>query len=102
MARINYGDHYVEKNICDFIRSLNGGTITMTSDHLSINKNGVLLETSVSICEEDVFTITWVGKFLDGTQFRVVKPKKQYSFMFYPITIASMFHDGYAVQFNLN
>ena len=102
LEKVNYGDHYIEKAYCDKVKNLDGGIISMTNSYLRIQNSSNMLESSISFYEEDPFTISWLGQFLDGTQFRIVKPNSRFiSLIGNTITIASMYHDGYAVHFNI-
>lgn len=102
MEQVNYGDHYMEKSLCDKVQRLNGGIIDMSENHLKICAEDESLETEIEFYEKDPFTNSWVGKFSNGTQFRIVKPNPRFiALTGNTITIASMYHDGYAVHFNI-
>lgn len=102
IEQVNYGDHYIERGYCDKIQGFNGGLIEMSQNHLRIHNGNDSLETNIVFFEKDPFTISWVGKFSNGTPFRIVKPHPQFIAMTgNTITIASMYHDGYAVHFNI-
>ncbi len=102
IEKVNYGDHYVERGYCDNIKNLDGGKIIMSQDYLKIENDANCLETKIVFYEKDPFTDSWVGNFSDGTQFRIVKPNPLFvKFTGNTITIASMYHDGFAVHFNI-
>ncbi|MCI1685135.1 MAG: hypothetical protein LKI46_05170 [Prevotella sp.] len=97
LDQVNYGDHYVEKKYCDLIKTFNGGEIELL-DHLMILisfKDKLIFK--IDFMEEDILTKTWKSHYSDQTEFRIVRPK----FPIQIVTIASMYHDGYAVTFNL-
>lgn len=102
IEQVNYGDHYIEREYCDKIQGLNGGLIEMAQNHLRIQRGNECLETELVFYEKDPFTLSWVGNFSNGTQFRIVKPNPQFiALTGNTITIASMYHDGYAVHFKI-
>ena len=102
IEKVNYGDHFVEREYCDKIQKFNGGKLIMSQDHLKIENDADALETKIEFYEKDPFTDSWVGSFSDGTQFRIVKPNPLFvKLTGNTITIASMYHDGFAVHFNI-
>lgn len=103
IEKVNYGDHYVERSICERLKKFDGGTIIMTDNHIRVQNANDSLDTPISFYERDPFTVSWTGKYEDGTQFRIVKPNPQFlAITGNTVTFGSMYHDGYAVHFKIS
>lgn len=74
----------------------------ISDNYLKLSIEKTILETSLTVFEEDFLTTTWLGRYKNGMPFRVVRPSNlyhKYNLGDDYITIASTFHDGYAVHF---
>ena len=98
IEKVNYGNHYIERAICDKIQKWNGCSVECFNNRLTIGHEQFILRPF----EVDFITVTLQGQFSDGTPFRVVRPSERFvALTGDTITIASMHHDGYAVHFNM-
>lgn len=92
----------------EFIRGLNGSSVEKYPSAIDfLNTNGDLIFTSeIDFLEDDPFTQTYIGHFIDGTKFRFIQPKEeslsnlksQYECEG-AFTIASIDPQGFAIHF---
>lgn len=102
LIKTNYGNHTSERDICERIANYDNAECTISDNYLKLSFENEILETSLTVFEEDTLTTTWLGKFENGTPFRVVRPADlyhKYNLGDEYMTIASTYHDGYAVHF---
>ena len=91
IVKTNYGDHKAEESDCEYFASLNGWKVEISETSYDIH-----------IMESDFITDTWVGELRGGVKFRIVRPnRKMLPLLGDTVTFASMYHDGYAVHYNL-
>lgn len=83
--------------------------VDISNKHLRINKNGIeLLNSELKLIEEDFSTISYLGKYSNGIEFRVIRPtdsslanlKNRFDCET-AFSIASIDPSGYAVHFIL-
>ncbi len=99
---INYGDYYIEKHFCEYLKNFDNGMLDFEDDYICLKGNNQTLNSKLSLIESDVFYNTWEGTYSDETSFRVVRPKPSFkTIMGNTITIASLHHNGYAVHFKI-
>ena len=101
LIRTNYGNRPSEHDICEKITKYDNAECSISDNYLKLSLENEILETSLTIFEDDALTTTWLGKYENGTVFRVVRPGNLYrknNIGDNYITIASTFHDGYAVH----
>lgn len=97
---VNYGDHQIERSLCDFFLSFNNGDIDITESKLCLDGQTYQLNCDIHLMESDFFTVTWKAQLDDGTEFRIVRPNEKIRTLTgNTITFASLYHDGYAVSF---
>ncbi|MGM9824276.1 MAG: hypothetical protein ACI30Q_07875 [Muribaculaceae bacterium] len=98
LEKVNYGNHFLEKKIAEKIVLWDGKEIDVQDNYLVVNGNLF----STDNLESDLLTTTLVSQFGDGTKFRIVRPCELFlQIAGDTITFASMYHDGYAVHFNI-
>lgn len=74
IIKVNYGSLPHEKAIADELRSFDKAEIKVSESQFIIKTiNGREHNYKIEKSEEDFLTVTYVGKFEDGTKFRVVK-----------------------------
>jgi len=99
LTKVNYGNHYLERNYCDRLKLLDGKNIELSETNIIVDSD---IRSSLTLYEKDSITTTWVGSYEDGTKFRVVCPNQALiPLTGNNVTIASMYKDGYAVHFNI-
>ena len=104
LIKTNYGNRTSERDICERITHYDNAECSISDNYLKLSLENEILETSLTIFEDDALTTTWLGKYENGTAFRIVRPGNLYrknNIGDNYITIASTFHDGYAVHFLL-
>lgn len=104
LIRTNYGSRLSEHDICERIAKYDNAECTISDNYLKLSRDNDIFETKLEVFEEDSLTKTWLGKYEDGTDFRVVRPNTLYrenNLGDEYITIASTYHNGYAVHFLL-
>lgn len=102
LIKTNYGNHLSERDICKKIAKYDNAECQISDNYLKLSIEKTILETSLTAFEEDFLTTTWLGRYKNGMPFRVVRPNNlyhKYNLGDNYITIASTFHDGYAVHF---
>ena len=102
LIKTNYGNHPSERDICKKIAKYDNAVCQISDNYLKLSIEKTILETSLTVFEEDFLTTTWLGRYKNGMLFRVVRPNNlyhKYNLGDDYITIASTFHDGYAVHF---
>jgi len=102
LIKTNYGNHPSERDICKKIAKYDNAVCQISDNYLKLSIEKTILETSLTVFEEDFLTTTWLGRYKNGMPFRVVRPSNlyhKYNLGDDYITIASTFHDGYAVHF---
>ena len=102
LESVNKGSHHDENDVCNFFASLNDAEIRISDTSLWLKKNNQLYSLPIQFMEKDFITDTWQGRLSSGDDFRIVRPNQR----FLPltgdtVTFASMYHDGYAVSFNI-
>jgi hypothetical protein len=64
-----------EQEIFDLVNTFNDAEVELSSHSIRINtKGGQVHNYQISYSEKDVFTETYLGKFENGTKFRIIKP----------------------------
>ena len=84
--------------------------IVISNTNLTITKNGQeLLRTKLTLLEKDFSTISYLGKYANGVEFRVIRPTdsslsnlKQRFDCESAFSIASVSPSGYAIHFTLS
>lgn len=102
LIKTNYGNRPSEHDICEKIAKYNNAECSISDNYLKLSIEKKILETSLTTFEEDFLTTTWLGRYKNDMPFRVVRPSNlyhKYNLGDNYITIASTFHDGYAVHF---
>lgn len=103
IVKTNYGDHKAEESDCEYFVSLNGWKVEISETSLVlVSLDGRTASYDIHIMESDFITDTWVGELRGGVKFRIVRPnRKMLPLLGDTVTFASMYHDGYAVHYNL-
>lgn len=103
LMRINSGEFFTEEKYIDIIEAFNNGMVKVTETNIVVVKsNNKIFESTLVKTEEDTLTVTYQGKFMDGTAFRLVKPSKLMSQNDSVIVFGSLSGDGYAVRYEMN
>jgi hypothetical protein len=96
----------------DFALSLEHAIINITQTDFKASKSRVeIFHSKITKVEDEIFTMTYEGKFPSGNIFRLVQPKKEVFFLIEPLfaskcaeggfTIASKCAQGWAISFYL-
>ena len=103
LVKTNYGDHRAEESDCEYFASLNGWKVEISETSLVlVSLDGRTASYDIHIMESDYITDTWVGELRGGVKFRIVRPNRMMLLLLGDtVTFASMYHDGYAVHYNL-
>ena len=103
LLKTNYGDHKAEESDCEYFASLNGWKAEIGETSLIlVSPEGRTTKYEIHIMESDFITDTWAGELHGGVKFRIVRPnRKMLALLGDTVTFASMYHDGYAVHYNL-
>lgn len=103
LVKTNYGDHRAEESDCEYFASLNGWKVEISETSLVlVSLDGRTASYDIHIIESDFITDTCVGELRGGVKFRIVRPnRKMLPLLGDTVTFASMYHDGYAVHYNL-
>lgn len=103
LVKTNYGDHRAEESDCGYFASLNGWKAEMSETTLVLfSPDGRTTNYDIHIMESDFITDTWLGELPSEVKFRIVRPKREMlPLIGDTITFASIYHDGYAVHYNL-
>ena len=103
LVKTNYGNHRAEESECKFFGSLDGWRIDINESSLVLaGPEGKATNYDIHLMESDFVTDTWLGTLRNGSRFRIVRPNQN----MLPLigdtsTFASVYHDGYAVHYNL-
>lgn len=104
LIKINYGSRPSEHDLCERIAQYDNAECSISEEYLKLSLENNIFETILTAFEDDTLTRTWLGKYENGTAFRVVRPSnlyREHNLGDEYITIASTYHDGYAVHFLL-
>lgn len=105
LDKVNKGNHPNEYCYADYAKQFDNCDVIIDTKELLIKKNGKEVFRSIIMpYEEDSLTITYTGKWLDGSSFRIVRPGTGIISLLQlmgkeTITFGSMYPDGYAVSF---
>lgn len=98
LDKVNQGNHFVEKQYVGLVKEWDGESVLLGNGRLNIGN----LSFQIRETEVDALTVTYLGSFSDGTNFRAVVPSKSFvGITGEMITIASIYHDGFAVTFKI-
>jgi hypothetical protein len=96
-----------DKIICDWLQSFNLGYCEITNNKIIVRKGDKELISEIRKIEEDTFSETFLGKYPDGTAFRLIRPAGVAKQIFdqrgepESITFGGLTGDRYAVYFDL-
>ena len=98
LEAVNIGNFAKDKPFYERLKTFNNAKIEITDNFIKIIcKNGDVFSSKLVKVEKDSLTITYEGKYEDGTPFRLVKQISNNKWF----SIGDLTGDGYAVYFNI-